>query len=335
MNSFTKSNFASTNCWGKKPLFMKGAFHFLSSTFAKSNNLDINNNIADVYHVWPTWKEVLKISIEDDAEARFITHVPGEPKSWRMILGPFEEFELDSFSPSSTSSSSINKDDVEELENDPLQEPKQGLTKNQKQKPKQNQSRLENGEKKNKLKIDQSPSSNNEKKFSSRKETDHDEDSKDDMSYYVDDRANEEKYDVVPEVYDDYDKNDKEIDNDSKDVYVDYDLKERVRGSHNIEGDYDVYGIKKEREIDNDSKEVYDDYNLGQESLKGRFEKVNDEDSNDNGTLIDEGEKWTMVVNDVDRFHPSLFDFISENFSFIPQWRRDDGQSTYNCGFNI
>lgn len=36
--------------------------------------------------------------------------------------------------------------------------------------------------------------------------------------------------------------------------------------------------------------------------------------------------KWTLVVNDVDRFHPPLSEWICKTFSMIPQWRRDDGQ---------
>lgn len=35
---------------------------------------------------------------------------------------------------------------------------------------------------------------------------------------------------------------------------------------------------------------------------------------------------WTLLVNDVDRFFPAVSDWIDENFSFIPHWRRDDGQ---------
>ena len=37
-------------------------------------------------------------------------------------------------------------------------------------------------------------------------------------------------------------------------------------------------------------------------------------------------DKWTVVVNDVDRFHPPLSEWIGNTFAMIPQWRRDDGQ---------
>jgi 50S ribosomal protein L16 3-hydroxylase len=36
--------------------------------------------------------------------------------------------------------------------------------------------------------------------------------------------------------------------------------------------------------------------------------------------------KWTLVVNDVERFHPPLSDWMDDMFAFIPGWRRDDGQ---------
>jgi len=36
--------------------------------------------------------------------------------------------------------------------------------------------------------------------------------------------------------------------------------------------------------------------------------------------------KETLVVNDVDRFHPPLADWIYDIFNFIPNWRMDDGQ---------
>ena len=40
---------------------------------------------------------------------------------------------------------------------------------------------------------------------------------------------------------------------------------------------------------------------------------------------------WSLLVNDVDRFLPSVSDWIDENFSFIPNWRRDDGQISVAC----
>jgi 50S ribosomal protein L16 3-hydroxylase len=42
--------------------------------------------------------------------------------------------------------------------------------------------------------------------------------------------------------------------------------------------------------------------------------------------LVEEDDKWTLVVNDVDRFHPPLSDWVDHHFNFIPRWRRDDAQ---------
>eukprot|EP00978_Attheya_sp_CCMP212_P039423 scaffold204683_cov54-Attheya_sp.AAC.4 len=46
--------------------------------------------------------------------------------------------------------------------------------------------------------------------------------------------------------------------------------------------------------------------------------------------------RTTLVVNDVDRFFPGLADWMDEIFSFLPRWRRDDGQvSLANMGGGI
>ena len=36
--------------------------------------------------------------------------------------------------------------------------------------------------------------------------------------------------------------------------------------------------------------------------------------------------KWTLLVNDVDRWMPELSYWMDEEFSFLPRWRRDDAQ---------
>jgi 50S ribosomal protein L16 3-hydroxylase len=41
---------------------------------------------------------------------------------------------------------------------------------------------------------------------------------------------------------------------------------------------------------------------------------------------IDTDAKWTLVVNDVDRNVPPLADWMDQEFSFLPRWRRDDAQ---------
>ena len=56
---------------------------------------------------------------------------------------------------------------------------------------------------------------------------------------------------------------------------------------------------------------------------------VIDDDSKEDSNKEQEeimNQKWTLVVNDVDRFSPSLSDWIHDQFHFIPRWRMDDGQ---------
>ena len=57
---------------------------------------------------------------------------------------------------------------------------------------------------------------------------------------------------------------------------------------------------------------------------------IDDDDDDDTkeggGDEREMNQKWTLVVNDVDRFSPSLSDWINDQFHFIPRWRMDDGQ---------
>ena len=61
-----------------------------------------------------------------------------------------------------------------------------------------------------------------------------------------------------------------------------------------------------------------------------------DTDAHIGGGECSENCKWTVIVNDVNHFVPSLFEWIMDNFAMIPQWRRDDGQiSLSNQGGGI
>ena len=82
----------------------------------------------------------------------------------------------------------------------------------------------------------------------------------------------------------------------------------------------------------NDIKRIithYPDDNSSYQLQIGPFLK---EDINDFLEELDEDEdgattpKWTIVINDVDRFYPPLADWMHSRFSFIPTWRRDDAQ---------
>lgn len=41
---------------------------------------------------------------------------------------------------------------------------------------------------------------------------------------------------------------------------------------------------------------------------------------------IPSDERWSLLVNDVDRYVPALADWMDEVFGFLPRWRRDDAQ---------
>lgn len=43
------------------------------------------------------------------------------------------------------------------------------------------------------------------------------------------------------------------------------------------------------------------------------------------------GRKWTVLVNDVEHYIPSLNDWMNRKFGFLPRWRRDDAQVSVAC----
>ena len=49
-------------------------------------------------------------------------------------------------------------------------------------------------------------------------------------------------------------------------------------------------------------------------------------DNSKDDVPVESEERWTLVVNDVDRFFPALADWMDQEYSFIPRWRRDDAQ---------
>ncbi len=169
---------SETKCWGTSPLLIRGAFRSQAQLLRtrtgrmdddyEENNEEDNDDerSTEISSLWPTWDEVMELAFDEDAESRLITHVPGDPLSWKLRIGPFATTDIDNF------------------------------------------------------------------------------------------------------------------------------LSNNDQHNHN-------YSNCKDEEKD--------------------AEKGGDHD----------GEKWTMVLNDVDRFYPPLFDFITDSFSFIPQWRKDDGQSKY------
>eukprot|EP00986_Skeletonema_menzelii_P006559 scaffold2491_cov145-Skeletonema_menzelii.AAC.2 len=94
------------------------------------------------------------------------------------------------------------------------------------------------------------------------------------------------------------------------DIASDYEAESRVI-SH-IPGDYSTFDIKWGALSDAE----FDEW-LSKETSE---EAVSDKKAQD---VV---RKETLVVNDIDRFHPPLADWIYDTFDFIPNWRMDDGQ---------
>jgi hypothetical protein len=55
-------------------------------------------------------------------------------------------------------------------------------------------------------------------------------------------------------------------------------------------------------------------------------EYLHDIVSNSNQNHRRQRKKWTLLVNDVDRYRPDLAHWMDREFSFLPRWRRDDAQ---------
>ena len=71
---FNADLFSSSKCWGRRPLLIRNAF---------DHKLLLNHNLLDdiednVEFEWPSWKDVVEIASDDDAESRVISHVPGD-----------------------------------------------------------------------------------------------------------------------------------------------------------------------------------------------------------------------------------------------------------------
>lgn len=65
---------------------------------------------------------------------------------------------------------------------------------------------------------------------------------------------------------------------------------------------------------------------LSDAEIEEWLSKESAEDVASNQEADDLVRKETLVVNDIDRFHPPLADWIYDTFDFIPNWRMDDGQ---------
>ena len=96
---FSKDTFASTGCWGRRPVVIRRAF---DAEILLSQNEDEEPDEGEgeekeeedgesAVSMWPSWNDVALLSCDEEGEARLITHRHGDPYSWDLQLGPFED----------------------------------------------------------------------------------------------------------------------------------------------------------------------------------------------------------------------------------------------------
>ena len=102
---FNAKIFASSNCWGKRPFLMRGAFDPTQLMMSDDNTKDDDDNDDAA---WPSWEDVVEIATDDESESRIISHVPGCDTSFELQWGPLNDEDVDKWlaKPSSLSSSS-------------------------------------------------------------------------------------------------------------------------------------------------------------------------------------------------------------------------------------
>jgi hypothetical protein len=60
---FNRDIFAKSNCWGRRPFLMRGAF---------DPNLLMGTTSANEDSAWPSWDDVVNIAADDDSESRCV-----------------------------------------------------------------------------------------------------------------------------------------------------------------------------------------------------------------------------------------------------------------------
>ena len=99
---FSKDTFASTGCWGRRPVLIRRAFdaESLLSQKVEDEGADEGEGGEEdedgedgesAVSMWPSWNDVALLSCDEEGESRLITHRPGDPYSWDLQLGPFED----------------------------------------------------------------------------------------------------------------------------------------------------------------------------------------------------------------------------------------------------
>ena len=103
---FNADLFSSSKCWGRRPLLIRNAF---------DHKLLLNDNVLDdvahsVDFEWPSWKDVVEIASDDDAESRVISHVPGDYTTFDVRWGPLSNRDVDEWITKETKNANSNQE---------------------------------------------------------------------------------------------------------------------------------------------------------------------------------------------------------------------------------
>ena len=106
---FNAKIFASSNCWGKRPFLMRGAFDPTQLMSNDTTKDDDDNDGTDA--AWLSWGDVVEIATDDESESRIISHISGIVTSFELKWGPLNNKDVDNWltKPSSSSDNDTNK----------------------------------------------------------------------------------------------------------------------------------------------------------------------------------------------------------------------------------
>ena len=85
--------FIHSQSWGRNPILIRGAFQAEAQNLSQKSHHTNNNNSNN--NKWPKWEDVKDLASNEDAESRWITHVPNDDTSWTLDLGPFDPQDVD------------------------------------------------------------------------------------------------------------------------------------------------------------------------------------------------------------------------------------------------
>jgi hypothetical protein len=71
-HGFTAQAFASSNCWGRRPLLFRGAFDStLLHCRGEEDDADVDiRDDSSITYAWPSWEDVVEIAADVDSESR-------------------------------------------------------------------------------------------------------------------------------------------------------------------------------------------------------------------------------------------------------------------------